>query len=176
VLQAYQPELLARPADWGAHVHVVGLCAGGMGPLPEADAGGSCLPEAVRTFFGADTSTPVVLLALGAIGDEWSDAAGRTNLLTQCLEAFTAVKVRGTCAPAMRTTKHAAMHTTKHAAPALRPPVESRARSPSESPRRRVCQCRAIVVAPASARMPGEFTVDGYRVSPHHPLSGRRML
>jgi UDP:flavonoid glycosyltransferase YjiC (YdhE family) len=94
VLLCYQPELLPRDPSWPPHVHVCGLMGGGLGPLPEQDPGGKCLPDALKAFFGADLASPVVLVSLGLVGDQWQDAAARNALLAQCLEAFTLANVR----------------------------------------------------------------------------------
>jgi len=94
VLLGYQPELLPRDPEWPSHVHVCGLMGGGLGPLPEADPGSKVLPDNVRAFFNADLTSPVVLVSLGLVGDQWQDVATRNALLAQCLEAFTLADVR----------------------------------------------------------------------------------
>lgn len=51
VLLAFSSALLARPKEWPSHVHVVGGCMGGLGPLPEHDMTATSLPDTVREFF-----------------------------------------------------------------------------------------------------------------------------
>ena len=83
-----------RFPPWGPHVHVVGPCVGGLGPLPEGDLAARCLPPRLREFLAADVTKPVVFMDFGALADTWASPASRHTLLLQCLEAFTLAKVR----------------------------------------------------------------------------------
>jgi len=94
VLLGYSSALLPRPKEWPSHVHVVGPCVGGLGPLPEHDVTARTLPDAVREFFAKDMALPVVCCFFGPVGDHWADPPARNTLMLQCLEAFTLAKVR----------------------------------------------------------------------------------